>query len=1289
MKTKLLNVVTAACLLLLPFLTFGQTMRPTMGTTENFVLFTTDGALTNIGASQLTLLTGDVGSNTAATITNLGNIDGNIYATGDGEGVTAQAAADLVDLYNELYGLAQEYALPVLLGGPDHFPPGIYANAEVTTLDGNLILDANDDPDALFIFIIKAPGTFATTANSSIELLNGAQACNVFWLVEGTVGISTGNTLKGTFVSAAAISFASETAFEGRALTKVGAITINNNEIGFLAQKPIGCGSLVLTGPMAPELATAGCFALFTGNGSLGNSGVSTIVGDVGSNTASPTGFELPTTVDGTVHLIPNAETAQANLDLSDAFDYLVALPHDIELLSPVLFGHNLILTPHTYVLAAETHLTGDLYLDAQGNPDAVFVIKVDAAFFTAVDSRVILINDAKAENVYWKVTGAVSIEVGSIFEGTIILTGAVELKSAAAINGRVLTKTGDFSTVAITAISPGCGSPTAPDITTQPTDQTGCVGGSASFTVVATGTDLTYQWRKGTVELSDLTDNISGATTATLTIDPISLADEANNYNVVVTGSVDPFTVISDNASLTVSSPPEITLQPENQTTCLGGSVSFTVEATGDGLTYQWRKGLIALDDITANISGATTSTLTINPVELADVATDYNVVITGDCEPNAISDNAELAIGAAAEITSQPINQTACEGGIASFTVVATGTDLTYQWRKGTVNLSDLTANISGATSATLTIDPVSLGDAANDYNVVVSGTCEPSVTSNNATLTVSAAPEIEIQPSDQVACIGGIAQFSVAATGAGITVQWYKGEVPLTNSGNISGATSATLIINPVGLADEAINYNVVVSGLCGSVTSNYVSLTVFNAPEITLQPVDQTACLGGSASFTVEADGPNLSYQWRKGTVVLTNGGNISGATTATLTINPVALSDVADNYNVVITGCDLVVTSENASLVVGTPIEITSQPVNQTVCDGDNVSFSVTATGTITGYQWRKGSVNLVNAGNISGVNTATLTIVSVTTADAATNYNVVISGGCGTPVTSNNASLTVNTPPVITVQPTNQGSCDGSAVSFTVVATGTNLTYQWRKGGVPLTNAGNISGATSATLTINPVSESDVAPDYDVVISGTCGLPLASNNAALVMDIVTEITFQPVDLNVNEGDDASFSVTAIGTDLMYQWRKGTVALTNGGNISGATTHTITFSPVTSADIADNYNVVVTGSCGPAVTSDYAALNVFPTGIDIVDSGNAITIYPNPFNVSLNIKLNDALQGNKFEFVIYNILGEMVMKTAITDQITTIETGAFLSGIYFYQLLENSKTIQSGKMIKQK
>ena len=133
--------------------------------------------------------------------------------------------------------------------------------------------------------------------------------------------------------------------------------------------------------------------------------------------------------------------------------------------------------------------------------------------------------------------------------------------------------------------------------------------------------------------------------------------------------------------------------------------------------------------------------------------------------------------------------------------------------------------------------------------------------------------------------------------------------------------------------------------------------------------------------------------------------------------------------------------------------------ITVQPTNQTTCAGTSVSFSVTATGTGLTYQWRKGAVN------IGGATSATYTIAAPVIGDAG-SYDVVVSGTCAPAVTSAAATLTVNSAPAITAQPANQTTCAGTSVSFSVTATGTGLTYQWRKGAV------NIGGATSATYTI-------------------------------------------------------------------------------------------------------------------------------------------------------------------------------------------------------------------------
>src|SRR5690606_35617445 len=122
------------------------------------------------------------------------------------------------------------------------------------------------------------------------------------------------------------------------------------------------------------------------------------------------------------------------------AYTYLNGLTNDIELMFPAQFGNNLILTPHTYHMTGAVTFTGNVFLDARGNSDAVFVIKVNGAFATSSFANVILQNGAQAENVYWNIDGAFSVGDYTHFNGTVIVNNAaIELTIGDTINGRVM----------------------------------------------------------------------------------------------------------------------------------------------------------------------------------------------------------------------------------------------------------------------------------------------------------------------------------------------------------------------------------------------------------------------------------------------------------------------------------------------------------------------------------------------------------------------------------------------------------------------------------------------------------------------------------------------------------------------------------------------------------------------------------------------------------------------------------------------------------------------------------
>jgi hypothetical protein len=386
---------------------------------------------------------------------------------------------------------------------------------------------------------------------------------------------------------------------------------------------------------------------------------------------------------------------------------------------------------------------------------------------------------------------------------------------------------------------------------------------------------------------------------------------------------------------------------------------------------------------------------------------------------------------------------------------------------------------------------------GNGAPDDEDIADGIL-PDVNNNGVPDGCEAAPTITGQPSNQIACLGGAVGFSAAADGyPPPTFQWRRGTTNLVNGGNISGATSAALTIDPLGEGDAAADYNYVATNVAGSAVSDDASLTTTGVgATFSGQPASQIACPGGTVFFSVAADGcPAPTYQWRKGTTNLVNGGNISGATSATLTIQPVVSGDAATDYNCVATNYSGSATSDNASLATnGVGVTITGHPSNQIACLGGPASFSVTATGLpAPTYQWRKGTVNLVDGGNISGATTATLTINPVGPGDVSSyGYDVVVSNTCGS-VYSTLAALAANGDPSIGTQPVTQTGHVGTATTFTVSATGTGtVSYRWRRNGGNLADSGNISGATTAALLINPVSRAD-GGTYDVVVTDNCG----------------------------------------------------------------------------------------------------------------------------------------------------------------------------------------------------
>ena len=484
--------------------------------------------------------------------------------------------------------------------------------------------------------------------------------------------------------------------------------------------------------------------------------------------------------------------------------------------------------------------------------------------------------------------------------------------------------------------------------ITKQPSSVTVAAGKTATFKVTAAGSELTYQWyykKPGDSSWSQVKVNGTSAT--------YSLATEArhsgNKYRCKVTCNGK--SVYSSSATLTVVEKPAVTTQPAKKTVVEGKTATFTVAASGGGLSYQWyyrKPGETTWNKVTTNGTGATYSLKT----EARHNGYTYHCVVK-NAAGSVTSSNAKLTVTPG--ITTQPGNQTVAAGKTATFKVVATGTGLTYQWyyqKSGESTWNKVSVNGTSATYSLTT----EARHSGNKYRCLVTNSGGGSVYSSTATLTVAEKPAITTQPGAKTVVEGKTATFKVAASGGGLSYQWYYRKPGETTWNKVTtNGTGATYSLKTEA-RHNGYTYHCVVKNAAGSVTSSNAKLTV--TPGITTQPGNQTVAEGKTATFKVVATGTGLSYQWyyQKSGESTWNKVSTNG-TSATYSLATEARHS-GNKYRCLVTNSGGgSVYSNTVTLTVTAKPAITTQPSNKTVTAGAKATFKVVASGTGLSYQW--------------------------------------------------------------------------------------------------------------------------------------------------------------------------------------------------------------------------------------------------------------------------------------------------------------------------------------------
>ena len=561
--------------------------------------------------------------------------------------------------------------------------------------------------------------------------------------------------------------------------------------------------------------------------------------------------------------------------------------------------------------------------------------------------------------------TGAVSLTSNGVtnsFNYTLTVSGAAgtpAISSATTISATAGTA---ISAYTVTASN----SPTSFNVGSLPAGLT--LGGTTtvptiSGTPTTAGTytaSLSANNGSGTGSVTTLTINVAASAAAPVISSSLTFAASALNSPLTTSPNPGNYTITASNSPASFSAtglPVGLSLNTTtgviSGTPTVGGIYSVTLRATNNSGTGPAATLVMTLGSLPVINSAATAS---------GNVGSAFSYTVSATNTPGGFTISG-LPPGLSADTTSGAI--TGSPTSVGSFTLTATATNVV-----GTGPSSTITINIASAI----------IGGGGGGGGVIATA---PIITSSPAAVSVNA---------------GDTAIFQVFAAGTGtLTYQWRK------NGSAIAGATGATYSINVVTGSDDA-TYDVVVSNSVGSTTSASAKLTVtglLTPPVITAQPTNQTAALGGTATFTVSVTGnPAPTYQWRKDAVA------ISGATLASLTLTNISAASVGA-YSVVVSNSQGVATSSAATFTISTiPLPaLTTQPIAQTSLVGGTVTFSASATGTGLSYQWSKNGVA------IAGATSATLSLTNVQGSDSGV-YSVTVTNASGS-VTSTAATLSV------------------------------------------------------------------------------------------------------------------------------------------------------------------------------------------------------------------------------------------------------------------------------------
>jgi uncharacterized repeat protein (TIGR01451 family) len=684
----------------------------------------------------------------------------------------------------------------------------------------------------------------------------------------------------------------------------------------------------------------------------------------------------------------------------------------------------------------------------------------------------------------------------------------------------------------------------TAPSVTANPTNKSVCAGSSVSFIASASGSPApTVQWQVSADNGGTFTD-VPGATGNTYTF-ATSGSDNGKQYRAQFTNACGG--AASTPATLTVNALPICSISGADAVCANSSSDLYSGPA---GLAaYRWTIGG------SATISGAANSqSVSVNAGASGSFTLTLTLTNASGCTATCSKTVANLALPTAVVSGSGTI----CPGNSTNIQAALTGAGpWTVTWSDGVtqsnVTASPATRSVSPSASTTYTVTSVS--------DVNCAGTA-----SGSAVVTVNTLPSITANPTNKIVCAGSSVSFAASASGSPTPgVQWQVSVDGGATFTNILGATSSTYTFT-ASLSDNGKQFRAQFTNTCGGATSTAAALTVNALPACAIAGAD--AVCANSSNDLYSGPAGMTAYRWS-----VSGSATISGATNAqSVSINAGASGSFTLTLSLTnASGCSS--TCSKTVTILSLPTAVVSG--GGTICPGNSANIQATLTGTGPWtLTWSDGvtQANVAASPATRSVSPTSTTTYSVTT---VTDANCANSG-------TGSATVTVNSAPLVTSNPTNRTVCAGSSVSFTGSASGSPTPgVQWQVSGDGGATFTNIAGATSSTYTFT-ASLSDNAKRFRAQFTNSCGTAFSS---AAVLTVIAApsaaITAAAIVCGNSSGNIAS--VPSAGAGAGYAWT------VSGGTITaGAGTSIITYTAGAGGSIT--ISVTVTNAQGCSASS---------------------------------------------------------------------------------------------------